>query len=95
MEMNGKVVAIMDVQRFVSHKTGNEVVRHGFVIETQEQYPRKACFTVLGDDRWQKMQIVMGASYCVSFDIESREYQGKWYNQLNAWKAVSLQQGQA
>lgn len=91
MEIQGKVVSILDAQRFVSKKDGKEYVRNAFVVETVGQYPKRICFTVMGDDRWHQMSILVGKSYSVSFDVESREWQGKWFTECMAWKAVSLE----
>lgn len=91
MEIQGKVISILDAQRFVSKKDGKEYVRNAFVVETVGQYPKRVCFTVMGDDRWHQMSILVGKSYNVSFDVESREWQGKWFTDCMAWKAVSLE----
>lgn len=91
MEIQGLVISILDAQRFVSKKDGKEYVRNAFVVETVGQYPKRVCFTVMGDDRWHQMSILVGKSYSVSFDVESREWQGKWFTDCMAWKAVSLE----
>lgn len=88
MEISGKVIAILEPQRFVSQKNGNEYVTTVFVIETQGQYPKKVAFKVMGEEKFKQMNIVMGGTYNVSFDVESREWQGKWFNDINAWKVV-------
>lgn len=90
MEVTGKVIRILEPQRFVSKKNGNEYIRHTFVIETQGQYPKRVVFNVIGDDRFNQMGIRQDANYSVSFDIDSREWNGKWFVELTAWKAVCL-----
>ena len=55
-------------------------------IETQEQYPKRLCFEVFGEDRIASFNIQNGEEMTVSFDIDAREYQGRWYNSLRAWK---------
>ena len=92
MEIIGKCIAILDAEKFVSKKNGNEYVRHSFVIETQGSYPKKICFSVMGDDKWGKFAIVVGNSYSVSFDIESREWNGRWFTECGAWKVVSVEE---
>lgn len=91
MEIQGNVIKILDTQKFVSKKDGNEYVKNAFVVETVGQYPKRVCFTVMGADKWGVMSIVEGKSYSVSFDVESREWQGKWFTDCMAWKAVSLE----
>ena len=40
------------------------------------------------------MNIQIGQELTVSFDINAREYQGRWYNDLRAWKVDPAQQAQ-
>ena len=90
MELGGKVIKILDAQRFVSQRNGVEYVRHTFIVETGGEYPKRVAFSVMGDDKFSKMGIVVGSSYNVSFDISSREYQGRWFTQCDAWRVVCL-----
>lgn len=86
MEIQGKVIAILEPQRFVSQKNGNEYVTTVFVIETQGQYPKKVAMKVMGEDKFNNMGIAMGCTYNVSFDVESREWKGKWFTECQAWR---------
>ena len=85
-DITGKVIAILEPQRFVSQKNGNEYVTTVFVIETQGQYPKKVAMKVMGEDKFKQMRIVMGGTYNVSFDVESREWKGKWFTECQAWR---------
>lgn len=89
MEVQGKVVAVLPQQAFTS-KSGNEMVRFAFVIETFEKYAKKIKFDVLGADKWQAMNVQAGASVSVSFDVSSREWNEKWFTQCDAWKVTSI-----
>lgn len=86
-DITGKVIAILEPQRFVSKKNGNEYVTTVFVIETQGQYPKKVAMKVMGEDKFKQMGIVMGGTYNVSFDVESREWNSKYYTECQAWRA--------
>lgn len=93
MDLTGKVIKVLGVQEFTSRKPEKQGVvykRFSFVLETQSQYPKKTVFTVMGEDRWNQMGIVVGGEYQVSFDIDAREYNGRWYNDVSAWKAVRV-----
>lgn len=90
LEITGKVIKILEKQKFVSSKNGNEYVKNTFVLETSGQYPKKVAFSVLGDDKFTQMDIRVGSSYNVSFDVESREWQGRWFTDCAAWKVLSL-----
>lgn len=95
LEITGKVIKILEPQRFTSKKDGSEIVKNFFVIETQGQYPKTLCFSVMGQERWDKMGIKVGGNFSVSFDPESREWNGKYFTDLSAWKAVNLDAGQS
>lgn len=85
MEITGKIIAVLPEQGGVS-KVGNEWKKQEYVLETYDQYPKKICFHLFGADRIQQAAIQAGEDLTIYFDIESREYNGKWYTNINAWK---------
>ena len=85
MEITGKIIAVLPERGGVS-KTGNEWKMQEYVLETHEQYPRKMCFNVFGADKIAQFNIQAGDEFTVSFDINAREYNGRWYNDIRAWK---------
>ncbi len=85
MEITGRIIEILNVQSGVSKATGKEWKSQDYVIETQDQYPRKICFNLFGDNI-DKFNIQMGEDLTVSIDIESREYNGRWYTNIRGWK---------
>lgn len=95
MDIQVRIVKILDAQRFVSQKNGETYVKNIFVGETLGQYPKKVAFSVMGEERFKMMNIVVGGSYTVSFDVESREWNGKWFTDISAWRAQSLDGGTA
>ena len=100
MEISGKIVKILDTQRFTSQRNGNEYVKNTFVIETQGNYPKRIAFSVMGEEKFLQMAIVVGNTYNVQFDVESREWQGKWFTECQAWRVTcvdgqQVQQSQA
>ena len=90
MEILVKIVYVLPVQTFTSSKTGNSYSKYTFVGETAGQYPKKIAFTVMGEDKFNGMGIVVDGTYTVSFDVESREWNGKWFTEASAWKAVRI-----
>ena len=86
MEITGKIIAVLPARSGVSARTGSEWKVQEYVLETQEQYPRKMCFDVFGSDKIDQFNIQLGEVLTVSFDIDAREYQGRWYNSIRAWK---------
>lgn len=90
MEVTGKVIRILDAQSGASQRTGEIWVKNHFVIETGGQYPKKIALSVFGEDRWNKMGIEVGKTYNVHFDIDAREWKGRWFNDLSVWNAVCV-----
>lgn len=88
MDITGKVVTVLPEQRF-NGKNG-EVVKNQFVIEHGGQYKKKAVFSVLGEDKWKQMNVVQGADVQVSFDIDAREWNGRWFGELMAWRVQNI-----
>lgn len=86
MEIIGKAIAALPVKSGVSQRTGEQWQSREYVIETQEQYPKKICFEVFGTDKLQEFNIRNNDLIKVHFDITAREYNGKWYNSIRAWK---------
>ena len=86
MEITGKIIVANEPRGGVSARTGNSWKMQEFVLETMEQYPRKCMFSVFGEDRLREFNIQVGEVLTVSFDIEAREYNGRWYNDVRAWK---------
>jgi hypothetical protein len=90
MEISGKIIQVLPEQGGVSKTSGKEWKLQAYVLETQEQYPRKVHFEVFGEDRIKANPCQLDDIVTVSFDIESREFNGRWYTSVRAWK---IQQG--
>ena len=84
LELSGKVIQILPEQTGTG-KNG-QWSRQDFVLETQEQYPRKVCFSAWGDKVSLVKTLKTDSVINVSFNVESREYNGKWYTDLRVWK---------
>lgn len=63
--------------------------------ETVGQYPKRMCFNVFGEDKIKNFNIQVGQELTVSFDVNAREYQGRWYNDIRAWKVEPAAQAAA
>lgn len=61
-------------------------------MQTEEQYPKKICFVVWGD-KIDEYAIRENDAVTVSVDIESREFNGRWYTDVKAWKVVKEGKG--
>ena len=59
-------------------------VKQDFVLETEDQYPKKACFTAWGDKSADLKTFSLGEKLKIQFSVESREYNERWYTDLRA-----------
>lgn len=92
MEIVGKAIAALPVKSGVSQRTGEQWQSREYVIETQEQYQKRICFEVFGTDKLKEFNIRNNDLIKVHFDITAREYNGKWYNSIRAWKVEHVNQ---
>ncbi|MFY7971027.1 MAG: DUF3127 domain-containing protein [Flavobacteriales bacterium] len=81
MELAGKIKVIFEEKTFPSGFNKRE-----FVITTEEQYPNDICFELLKDKTAIVNNFKSGDRVMVRFDIRGREWQGKYFNSLVAWK---------
>ena len=92
MELAGRIIAILEAKSGTSSKTGNTWMMQEYVIEVPGQYPRHCAFTVFGEDRIKQLNIQMGEDLTVQFDIDARDYKGRWYNDFRAYNVIRGQQ---
>ena len=59
-----------------------------YVIEVPGQYPRRCAFRIFGEDRIKQFNIQMNEDLTIQFDIDAREYQGRWYNDIRAYNVI-------
>ena len=86
MDITGKIIAAVPERSGVSQRSGSEWKAASYVLETQEQYPKKICFDVFGADRIEQFNIQVGDVMTVSFDIDAHEYNGRWFNSIRAFR---------
>ena len=86
MEIQGKIIAVLPTRSGTSAR-GTQWSSQTAVIETQEQYPKKLAFDVI-NDKIDQFNIQVGEFLTVQFDINAREYNGRWFNSVNAWNVI-------
>ena len=88
MELIGKIIQVLPLQEGVS-KAGNAWKKQEYILETLgTQYPRKVCFNLFGDNV-DKFPMQVGQDVTVSIDLESREFNGRWYTDVRAWNVLN------
>ena len=86
MELTGKIIAEFNERGGISNRTGNEWKAKSYVIEVPGDYPRKMVFDVFGVERLQAFNIQIGETLTVHFDIDAHEYNGRWFNDIRAFR---------
>jgi len=84
MEIKGKIIQCLPEQGGQS-KSGSTWRKRDYILETVAEYPKKVCFSLWGDNI-DKFKIAEGETINASIDIESREFNGRWYTDVKAWK---------
>jgi hypothetical protein len=85
MEINGKIIQLLPEQLGESAK--GPWRKQEYILETEGQYPKKVCF-MTWNDKIDEFAIKEGENLVVSIDLESREYNGRWYTDVKAWKVT-------
>lgn len=85
MEITGKIIFALPEVTGTS-KAGNLWKKREYVLETQETYPKKVHFDFFGE-RADQYPLNVGDVIKLSFDIDSHEYNGKWFTSIRGWKA--------
>ena len=88
MDIQGKIITALEPRSGKSNRTGNNWKSQDFVIETHEQYPKKCVFTVFGEERLNQFGLKVGEEVTVSLDVDAHEYNGRWFNDIRAWKVT-------
>lgn len=83
MEFEGTVYKILPLQQGTSAR--GEWQRQDVVFEMQSEFSRKICVTFFNKPS-DVAKLREGAAYTVSINVESREYNGRWYTDVRAWR---------
>lgn len=83
MQLTAKLVQLLPLQTGTG-KNG-EWRKQDIIVETSGQYPKKVCISVWGD-KIDNNKLKPGNVLKIDFDVESREYNSRWYTDCKAWK---------
>ncbi|MEM7083418.1 MAG: DUF3127 domain-containing protein [Pseudomonadota bacterium] len=89
MELKGKITHVLDEKSGTSSR--GPWRKQEYVIEITGDYPKSVCFMVWGD-KIDQFKITQGDDLTVHFDLESREYNGRWYTDVKAWRVERAEQ---
>jgi Domain of unknown function (DUF3127) len=91
LEIEGSLIKVLPEETGQGQK--GVWVKQNFVIETEEQYPKKVCFTAWGDKAADLKTYTLGEKLKVTFSVESREYNERWYSDIRAYRIDVLGSG--
>ena len=95
MQSTGVIIHVLPAASGTSERTGNPWMAQSFVIEVSSgdhgQYKHKEVFEIFGEDRIAQAKLQEGATVQVGFDLEAREYEGKWYLRAKAYDVRHVQ----
>lgn len=91
--IEGQIIAILPETKGVSAK--GEWISQDFVLKTEENYPKNICFSVFGASKIKEANIRIGDVVSIGVNIESREFNGRWYTSIKAWSVKRKFEAQA
>ncbi len=86
--LTGKLLQVLP-QQSGTGKNG-PWVKQDFIIETPGEYPKKVCISAWGDKAKEISDLKEGDEIKVSVNIESREFNEKWYTDVKAWRVEKV-----
>lgn len=95
MEVQGRILEVFPARSGVSQRSGKEWATQDYLIEIPGQYPKKILFNVFGAENIKNFGIKKGEEVIVQFDIDAKEYNGRWYNDIRAYNIGRPQVQQA
>ena len=88
MEITGTIIQILPEE--TGEGRNGPWKKQNFILETEDQYPKKVCITVWGD-KIDLKSLGENERITASINIESREYNNRWYTDVKAWRVASAQ----
>ncbi len=83
MQLTAKLISLLPLQTGAG-KNGTWK-KQDIIVETEGNYPKKVCISIWGD-KIEESKLAVGNNLKIEFDVESREYNGRWYTDCKAWK---------
>jgi len=84
LEITGKLIKTLTVQSGTNAR--GTWSKQEFILETLEQYPRKVCISAWGERVNELSALQENDILKVTFNLESREYNERWYTDVRAWR---------
>ncbi len=90
MQLTAKLIQVLPLQ--TGEGKNGSWKKQDIILETESQYPKKICVSIWGD-KINENQLKIGSQLKIDFDVESREFNGRWYTDIKAWKVETVNEG--
>jgi hypothetical protein len=90
MQLTAKLIQVLPLQ--TGEGKNGAWKKQDIILETESQYPKKICVSIWGD-KINENQLKIGSQLKIDFDVESREFNGRWYTDIKAWKVETVNEG--
>ena len=84
MEITGKITRVFEV--LTGNSSKGMWSKQDFIIEQPGKYPKPVCVSLWGEDLITKYDLVVGLTVTAHINLESREYNGRWFTDVRCWK---------
>lgn len=85
MEITGRIIQKMDIQKGTSAR--GEWKKQEFIIETvEDKFPKKVCVSAWAEKVDDLAKYNINDVVKLSINLESREYNGRWYTDVRFWR---------
>jgi hypothetical protein len=90
LELEGRITQKLPVQQGTSAR--GSWAKQDFIFEYQEgNFPTSLCMNVWGADKVSELEkFQVGDKVKISFNLSSREYNGRWYTDVRAWRIEAV-----
>lgn len=97
MQITGKITELLEKQTGQKKDGSGEWVKQSFLIETEEKYNNLYCFEVFGAEKVENLNKFnkVGDVVNVEFNVQTNEWQGKYFTSLQAWLIKKVDAGSA
>lgn len=86
MELKGKLTKKLPIEKGIS-KANKEWLKQTVIIDNNDQYNPNVAISFFGDDKVKMLEnFKEGVDVSIGVNISSKEFNGKWYNQIDGWR---------
>ena len=94
LSVKGQLTRKLSVESGTS-KAGNEWKKQSFLIDTGNQYNPEICFQLFGEEKIEMLNHHdEGSKVEVSFNLSSREYNGRYFHNIDAWRIEGIEKSE-